>query len=80
MRDVMRLAVMGVATLMLMCLALRGSGTAAEKMDAMQLIEMAKANSPGSLQNGLASAKSRAKKPGGRVASRFSCDLNSLKK
>jgi enterochelin esterase family protein len=53
MRDVMRLAVMGVATLMLMCLALRGSGTAAEKMDAMQLIEMAKANSPG-LRNAIA--------------------------
>jgi len=53
MRDVMRLAVMGAATLMLMCLALRGSGTAAEKMDAMQLIEMAKANSPG-LRNAIA--------------------------
>src|ERR1700691_5110649 len=53
MRDVMRLAVMGAATLMLMCLALRGSGTAAEKMDAMELIEMAKANSPG-LRNAIA--------------------------
>jgi enterochelin esterase family protein len=47
MRDVVRVAVMGLVVLTLMCVTLRGTGMAAEKMDAMQLIEMGKANNPG---------------------------------